>query len=52
MVVLSHGRVVAEGPPDTVLASDECARAFEVVVRGHAVSGLAHALYSFEEERR
>jgi iron complex transport system ATP-binding protein len=52
IVLLSHGRVVAEGLPGAVLASDDCARAFEVVVRGHAVSGLAHALYSFEDERR
>lgn len=49
MVLLSRGRVAAEGPPDAVLGSEECARAFEVAIRGHAVPGLPHPLYSFEE---
>ena len=49
IVLLAGGRVVAEGAPDAVLASEECARAFEVTVRGHAVPGSAHPLYSFEE---
>ena len=52
MVLLLNGRVAAEGTPGAVLASDECARAFDVVVRGHTVGGLSHPLYSFEEERR
>jgi iron complex transport system ATP-binding protein len=51
MVLLSRGRVAAEGPPDAVLASEECAAAFDVVVRGHALAGLSHPLYSFEERR-
>jgi iron complex transport system ATP-binding protein len=49
IVLLAGGRIVAEGAPDAVLASEECARAFEVKVRGHAVPGSAHPLYSFEE---
>jgi iron complex transport system ATP-binding protein len=51
MVLLSRGRVAAEGPPDAVLASEECAAAFDVSVRGHALPGLPHPLYSFEERR-
>ena len=49
IVLLAAGRIVAEGAPDAVLASEACARAFEVKVRGHAVPGSAHPLYSFEE---
>jgi iron complex transport system ATP-binding protein len=49
MLLLAGGRLVAEGPPDAVLGSEAAARAFEVRVRGHAVPGLAHPLYSFEE---
>ena len=49
MVLLDEGRVTAEGPPDGVLTSAEAARAFGVSVRAHALPGLAHRLYSFEE---
>jgi ABC-type cobalamin/Fe3+-siderophores transport system ATPase subunit len=49
MVLLAAGRVAAQGPPDAVLASEECARAFDVAIRGHAVPGSPHPLYSFEE---
>jgi len=49
MVLLAEGRVVTAGPPDAVLASEECARAFDVAVRGHAVPGSPHPLYNFEE---
>jgi iron complex transport system ATP-binding protein len=49
IVLLAGGRIVAEGAPDAVLASEHCARAFDVAVRGHPVPGLAHPLYSFEE---
>jgi iron complex transport system ATP-binding protein len=49
LVLLAAGRIAAEGAPDAVLASEECARAFDVKVRGHAVPGSAHPLYSFEE---
>jgi iron complex transport system ATP-binding protein len=49
MVLLDDGRVTAEGPPGAVLTSPEAARAFRVSVRAHALSGVAHPLYSFEE---
>ena len=49
MVLLHHGRVVAEGAPDVVLQSAECSGAFDVAIRGHAVAGLPHPFYSFEE---
>jgi iron complex transport system ATP-binding protein len=49
MVLVSAGRVAAEGPPAEVLAGPDCARAFEVKVTGHRVSGVGHALYAFED---
>ena len=49
MVLLSGGRVVAEGEPEAVLGGPECAAAFGVQVRGHRVAGVAHPFYSFEE---
>lgn len=49
MILLAQGRVALTGPPDVVLSSEECARAFEVAIRGHMVPGLAHWFYSFEE---
>lgn len=49
IVLLAAGRIAAEGAPDAVLAGEACARAFDVKVRGHAVPGSAHKLYSFEE---
>ena len=49
IVLLAGGRIAAEGAPDAVLASEECARAFEVAIRGHAVPGSPHPLYRFEE---
>jgi len=39
MVLLTGGRVVADGPPDRVL-EERASQAFGVVVRGHAVAGL------------
>jgi iron complex transport system ATP-binding protein len=51
MVLLEEGRTAAQGTPADVLASPACAQAFGVAIRGHAVPGLAHALYSFEEPR-
>lgn len=50
MVLVSAGRIVADGPPDAVLQTPAAAEAFGVRVRGHAVAGLAHPLYSFEED--
>lgn len=49
MVLVHAGRIVAQGVPEQVLASDAATRAFGVRVRAHAVAGLAHPLYSFEE---
>jgi iron complex transport system ATP-binding protein len=49
MVLLAGGRVTADGRPEAVLSGPECARAFEVGIRAHAVPGIAHALYSFED---
>jgi iron complex transport system ATP-binding protein len=47
MVLLAGGRIVAEGPPAEVLASAAAAAAFGVAIRGHAVPGAAHPLYTF-----
>jgi iron complex transport system ATP-binding protein len=49
MVLLWRGQVAAEGSPDSVLSHPDCAKAFEVGIRGHRVPGLSHPLYSFEE---
>jgi iron complex transport system ATP-binding protein len=49
VLVVDGGRVVAEGAPGPVLASDACSRAFQVSIRGHAAPGLPHAVYTFEE---
>jgi iron complex transport system ATP-binding protein len=49
MVLIAGGRVAAEGAPDAVLQSEACARAFGVAIRGHAIAGLGHPLYSFED---
>jgi len=51
MLLLDGGRLAASGAPAAVLASQECARAFQVEIRGHAAAGLAHSVYSFEEIR-
>ena len=51
MVLIAHGTVAAEGPPDRVLAAAACAEAFGVAIRAHDVTGLPHPLYSFEERR-
>jgi iron complex transport system ATP-binding protein len=49
MVLLAGGRLAAEGTPQQVLASEACALAFSVRIRGHAVPGLDRPLYDFEE---
>jgi iron complex transport system ATP-binding protein len=49
MVLIARGRLAADGPPSTVLATEACAEAFGVAIRAHAVAGLHHPLYSFEE---
>jgi ABC-type cobalamin transport system ATPase subunit len=49
VVLLAGGAVVAEGAAAEVLARPECALAFGVSIRGHAVPGVPHPLYSFDE---
>jgi iron complex transport system ATP-binding protein len=49
MVLLAEGRLAASGDPASVLRSEACAQAFGVAIRSHAVPGLAHPLYSFDE---
>jgi iron complex transport system ATP-binding protein len=49
MVLMGRGRVLAEGPPHSVLASEACADAFGVEVGVHHVGGVGHPLYSFRE---
>jgi iron complex transport system ATP-binding protein len=49
MVLVASGRIAAEGAPDAVLGSEAAGKAFGVRIRGHAVSGLPHLLYMFEE---
>jgi iron complex transport system ATP-binding protein len=48
MVLLAEGRVASDGTPPQVLASEACARAFQVAIRGHAVPGVPHPLYTFD----
>jgi iron complex transport system ATP-binding protein len=50
VVVVSEGRVAAEGPPAHVLGGEACVRAFGVAITGHRVPGLPYPLYSFAEE--
>jgi iron complex transport system ATP-binding protein len=49
MVLLSRGRVAAQGRPDDVLGSPACAEAFQIAIRGQRVEGVPHPLYWFEE---
>jgi iron complex transport system ATP-binding protein len=49
MVLVSSGRIAAEGTPAAVLGSEAAGKAFGVRIRGHAVPGLPHLLYMFEE---
>ncbi len=51
MLLVAEGRVAAEGAPAEVLASEAASRAFGVQIRGHALAGARHSLYSFEERR-
>jgi ABC-type cobalamin/Fe3+-siderophores transport system ATPase subunit len=48
MVLLADGLVASDGTPPQVLASEACARAFQVAIRGHAVPGVPHPLYTFD----
>jgi iron complex transport system ATP-binding protein len=49
MVLIAEGRVAAQGRPDSVLGGTAAGAAFQVAIRGHAVPGLPHLLYTFEE---
>jgi len=49
VVLLARGRVACSGAAGDVIGGPEAARAFEVAIRAHAVPGLAHPLYTFEE---
>ncbi len=49
VVLVSGGRIAAQGPPKDVLSSEAAARAFGVRIRGHEVPGVPHLLYMFEE---
>ncbi len=51
MALVAGGRITAEGSPAAVLGGDAAAQAFGVSIRGHAVPGLPHLLYVFEERR-
>jgi len=48
MVLISGGRLTADGHPDAVLQGPAAAEAFGVSVRAHAVPTLPSPLYSFE----
>jgi iron complex transport system ATP-binding protein len=49
LVLLSGGRVTADGPPGAVLQSEAAAAAFGVRVTSHRLPGAGGPLYSFEE---
>jgi iron complex transport system ATP-binding protein len=51
MVLLTEGRIAADGPPDAVLASEACARAFAVEITGHPAAERQPRLYSFAERQ-
>jgi ABC-type cobalamin/Fe3+-siderophores transport system ATPase subunit len=51
IVLLADGRIAGDGTAEAVLGSPQASRAFGVGIRAHAVAGLAHPLYSFEEAR-
>ena len=51
MLLLTADGSPRRAGPTPCSPSAECARAFHVAVRGHAVAGLPHPLYSFEEPR-
>ncbi len=48
MILLSQGRIAAQGPPDEVLTSPACANAFGVAIAGHGTGDRRHPLYSFD----
>jgi iron complex transport system ATP-binding protein len=48
LVLLTRGRIAADGNPDQVLADPACAGAFGVSVAAHTVVNRAHPFYVFE----
>ena len=48
LALLDAGRIVAEGAPGAVLASEAAARAFGVAIRAHTLPGANRPFYSFE----
>lgn len=52
MILLSGGRVQADGPPDDVLGSRAAEQAFDVRVTSHAIPGLTRPLYTFSRPDR
>jgi iron complex transport system ATP-binding protein len=51
MALVSGGRITAQGSPAAVLGCEAAAQAFGVAIRGHAIPGVPHLLYVFEERR-
>jgi iron complex transport system ATP-binding protein len=49
MVLVAGGTVAAQGSPAEVLGSEAASRAFGVRIGGHAVPGVPHLLYVYEE---
>lgn len=48
MLLLADGHIVAEGPPESVLASEAAAQAFGVTIKPYRPPGAARAFYSFD----
>ncbi len=48
MLLLEDGRVTAEGPPESVLASEAAAKAFGVTITAHRPPGAARPFYGFD----
>ncbi len=48
LALLDAGRIVAEGAPGAVLASQAAGRAFGVAIRAHTLPGASRPFYSFE----
>src|SRR5262249_14167051 len=49
LLLLARGRITAEGPPDSVLASPAVAEACEVLIRPERINSRAAPVYLFEE---
>ena len=49
LLLLAGGRIVAQGPPQAVLAGPQAGDAFEVSIRAQGIPGRSHPVYVFEE---